>query len=128
MDSSNIKSRFSLLLAVGFVAGVVIAGVDNFAFEGEVSPIVIVALLFVFTAAAGWICIWRGALVSMMAWICIPLSHVVKRVLDMPDTLHPNTYSSILMLAAFTFVIAAIGTGLGVVVQKLTRESSKDSS
>jgi len=104
----------------GLAAGVAIAAVDNFAFEGEVSPIVIVGMLFTVTAIAGWIWGWRGGLGSVVAWVCVPLPHVVKHLLGLPDTLQPNTYTSILMLAAFTFAIAAFGTGGGVLLRKLT--------
>jgi len=33
------------------------------------------------------------------------LIHFVKHVLGLPDTLHPNTYGSILMLAVFSLVV-----------------------
>ena len=120
------KSRLLLLIGFGFVGGAAIAAVDNFAFEGEVSPIVIVALLLTVTAGVGRIWGWRGWPSSVVAWLCIPMAHVIKHMLDLPDTLHPNTYTSILMLAAFTFVIAAIGTGCGVLLRRLTTNSSKD--
>jgi len=114
------------LLLFGFAAGVAIAAVDNFAFEGEVSPIVIVGMLFTVTAIAGRIWGWRGGLASVVAWVCVPLPHVVKHLLGLPDTLQPNTYTSILMLAAFTFAIAGIGTGCGVLLRKLTTIAAKD--
>ncbi len=47
------------------------------------------------------------------------IGFVVKHVLDLPDTLHPNTYASILYLAAFTLVVATVGTGCGVLVRRL---------
>ena len=57
-----ILSKWQMLLGVGLVAGAAIVYVDNCAFEGEVSPIVIVALLLAATATAeaiwgrsGWI-------------------------------------------------------------------------
>ena len=44
-------------LCVGLAAGIAVAWVDNFAFEGEVSPIVIVVMLLAATAtiAAVWV-------------------------------------------------------------------------
>ncbi len=120
MSSTNAKNRLPLLVGIGFIAGAVIAAVDNFAFEGEVSPIVIVAMLFAATAAAVWIWGWRGWQASAVVWLCAPLAHLVKHLIRLPDTLQPNTYISILMLAAFTFAVSTIGTGCGVLLRRLT--------
>jgi hypothetical protein len=120
MSSTIAKNRSPLLVGIGFVAGVAIVAVDNFASGGEVSPIVIVAMLFAVTATAGWIWGWRGWRASVVVWLCVPLAHLVKHMLSLPDTLQPNTYTSILMLAAFTFAVSTIGTGCGVLLRKLT--------
>jgi hypothetical protein len=120
MSSINARNRLPLLFGIGFIAGAVIAAVDNFAFGGEVSPIAIVAMLFAVTAAAGWIWGWRGWQASAVAWLCVPLAHLIRHLLNLPDTLQPNTYTSILMLAAFTFVVSTIGTGCGVLLRRLT--------
>ena len=96
-------------IACGLVIGAFIAFIDNVAFEGEVSPIVIVALLFVTAAAAGFLWGWQGWNVASTAWICVPLTHLVKHMLGLPDSIHPNTYNSIFMLALFTLLITAIG-------------------
>jgi hypothetical protein len=109
--------------AVGFGTGIAIACVDNFAFGGEVSPIVIVALLVAATATFGGIGGRGGWTATLAAWMCVPLAHLVERVLGLPDTLHPNTYTSILLLAAFTFVVATLGTGAGMLVHKRGRQS-----
>src|SRR5262245_60118292 len=95
------------------VAGMLIAAVDNFAFHGEISPIVIVALLFVVTAAAGAMWGRLGLLPCVAVWIWLPLVHVVKHVLGLPDTIHPNTYTSILMLALFSAGVSCIGFLVG---------------
>ena len=105
-------------LAIGLGTGLAIAAVDSFAFGGEVSPIVIVILLVATTAAFGGIWGRGGWTAAVATWLCVPLAHVVKHVLGLPDTLHPNTYTSILMLAAFTLVITTIGTGAGILLHK----------
>jgi hypothetical protein len=46
----------------------------------------------------------------------MPLANLSKHVLDLPDTLHPNTHASILLLATFSFVVATVGTGCGVLI------------
>jgi hypothetical protein len=114
-----ILAKWPAHLGVGLVAGAAIVYVDNCAFEGEVSPIIIVALLLGATAMAGAMWGRSGWLAAAVIWACLPLAHVVKHVLDLPDTLHPNTYTSILYLAAFTLVVAAGGTGCGVLVRRL---------
>jgi hypothetical protein len=45
MGSVSSAIRWPPRLGIGLAAGIAIAAVDNFAFEGEVSPIIIVALL-----------------------------------------------------------------------------------
>ena len=116
----SIVSTLPMRLGVGIVAGAAIVYVDNFAFEGEVSPIIIVAMLLAATATAGAIWGRRGLVTGAVAWACVPLAHVVEHVLGLPDTLHPNTYTSISYLAAFSMVVAAAGTGCGVLVRRLS--------
>ena len=106
------------LASAGLAAGAAIVWVDNFAFGGEVSPIVIVVLLLVATTvfAATWG--RSGAIAAALTWMCIPLAHVIKHALGLPDSLHPNTYLSILMLGGFTLLVAAIGTGAGMLIHE----------
>lgn len=112
-------SRWPFRLGVGLAAGAAIAYVDNDAFGGEASPIIIVALLFAATATAGAIWGRRGWITGAAAWACVPLAHLVKHVLGLPDTLHPNTYASILYLAAFSLAVATAGAGCGVLFRWL---------
>jgi hypothetical protein len=120
LSTTDVAIRWPVPVGVGLAAGAAIAAVDNFAFEGEVSPIVIVALLLAATATAGFLWGRHGPMAAIAAWVCVPLAHLIKHLLGLPDTLHPNTYASILMLAAFTLVVAAIGTGCGVLLGRLT--------
>ncbi len=116
----RLLSTWQTALLAGLVAGEVIAYVDNFAFEGEVSPIVIIALLLFSSALAVGVWGRSGWIAAGIIWACVPLAHVVKHVLGMPDTLHPNTYTSILFLALFTLAVATIGAGCGALVRRLT--------
>jgi hypothetical protein len=113
-------SRSPVRLASGLVAGATIVWVDNVAFEGEVSPIVIVAMLLAVTATAGAVWGWRAWTTAAATWACVPAAHVTKHVLGWPDTLHPNTYASILYLAVFTLAVAIAGTGVGVFTHRIT--------
>jgi len=118
MIRNPVWSRRPVRAAAGLVAGAAIVYVDNFAFEGEVSPMVIVAMLLAATAIAGAVWGRRAWVAAAATWACVPFAHVVKHVLGLPDTLHPNTYVSIFYLAVFTLVVATVGTGLGVLVHR----------
>jgi hypothetical protein len=111
--ASGWLARFGIGLLVG--GGIVY--VDNVASHGEVSPIVIVAILFAVTAAAGMLLGRRAWIAALAVWACIPTAHLIKHVWRLPDTLHPNTYASIAYLAAFTLVVAVAGVGAGTLAR-----------
>ena len=106
-------------IAIGALAGATIAAVDNLAFGGEVRPIVIVGMVLIFSSAAGTLWGSRAAVPVTIAWAFLPVVHLVKHVLAMPDTIHPNTYASILKLGAFSFAISAIGLGFGLALHRV---------
>jgi hypothetical protein len=109
--------RWPALLALVMATGASVAAFDNLAFGGEASPILVVALLLVATATVGGIGGGRRAAAALVVWAWLPLAHVVKHALAMPDTLHPNTYGSIAKLAVFSLAVAAVGTGCGVLAR-----------
>ena len=109
---------------IGLAVGAAIAAVDNFAFNGEVSPIVVVAILFAATITAGFLREKLGLATAAAIWICVPAVHLTKHILGLPDTLHPNTYPSILMLAVFSLVVVAAGTGCGLLIRRLVLKNS----
>jgi hypothetical protein len=111
-------------IAVGFLIGALIAAVDNLAFGGEVSPIVIFALLLVGSAGMGSLWGTRGWPPALAMWICIPAAHIIKHVLGMADTIQPNTYASILLLAAVTLAVTLLGAGGGVLGHRLASQSA----
>jgi hypothetical protein len=123
------KSLTSLLApnVLGLLAGAGIAAVDNFAFHGEVSPLLIVAMLVTVACTLGTIWGGRAAIPVVLVWAWLPAAHLVKKALNLPDTLHPNTYASILKLAAFTFVVAAVGFGMGLLLNRFLAEKVKQS-
>lgn len=122
------SSASTVRLGAGLATGIAIVYVDNFAFGGEASPIIIVAMLLVVTATAG--VLWRrgGWTTAVIAWACVPLAHIVKHVLGLPDTLHPNTYTSIAYLAGFSLVVAMVGLESGVLVRRLAGEAARRDS
>ena len=123
MRSQNPAPALFVRLGIGLASGIAIAAVDSLAFRGEVSPIVIVALLLGATAAFGAIWGSRSWFPALTAWVCLPFTHLLKRLLGLPDTLHPNTWASLLPLAAFTFTVAALGTAGGLLAHRLLRGS-----
>lgn len=128
MNSIGFRSSWPVRLGVGLIAGAAIAYVENVAFGGEVSPIVVLAMLLATTATAGAIWGPRGWVTTVTAWAFVPAPHWVKHLLGLPDTLHPNTYASILLLAAFSLVVAAVGTGCGMLVRKLASAGARSDS
>jgi hypothetical protein len=115
----KMPSSVSIRVGIGVIVGAGIAALDNFAFGGEVSPIVIVGMLLFFGAAVGMIWGGRGAVAAAIAWVWLPTAHVLKHLMRLPDTIHPNNYASLLKLGAFTFVVTAIGLGLGLGFRRL---------
>jgi hypothetical protein len=117
------SSSLQIRILVGLLIGAIIAYVDNYAFHGEVNPIVIVLLLLLTTFMVG--IIWkRHALITVVVlWAWLPMAHVLKHLLGVPDTLNPNTYASIFMLAIFTFVVSAIGFLCGLFINRLVKKT-----
>lgn len=119
MPLEDLTRSFPARVFVGLLAGVAIATVDNVAFGGEVSPIVIVVMLLAATGLAGAYWGLRGWAAALSACTCVPSAHLVKHLLGLSDTLHPNTYASILWLAAFSLAAAAVGMACGVFLRAL---------
>ncbi|HEY0776386.1 MAG TPA: hypothetical protein VGD56_00330 [Gemmatirosa sp.] len=108
-----------VLLVAAVALGVTTAAVDNVALDGEASPILVVAMLVGATAMLGTLASRRPWGTALAVWLWVPLAHLVKHGLGMPDTLHPNTYASILKLGVFSLVVAGVGTGCGVLTRRV---------
>ena len=78
--------KWPMRLCVGLAAGIAVAWVDNFAFEGEASPIVIVVMLLAATATIAAVWGHHCWATAAAAWLCVPLAHLIKHVLGLPDT------------------------------------------
>ena len=108
--------RFSIShptrLDFGIACGVAIALVDGFANGGEVSPVVVVALLLAASAAIGALWGLSGWPAAAIVWAALPAPHVIKLAIGLTDAQHPSTWASIAQLAGFTGVVVAIG-GVG---------------
>lgn len=102
------------------VAGAAITALDTFAFHGEVSPIVIVFSILAVTITIGVLFGARGFLPELLLWVWLPASHLVKHIFGLADTIHPNTYKSIAMLAAFSLAVTWLGVGIGAAIRKFS--------
>lgn len=122
----KMQSSVSIRAGIGVMVGAGIAAVDNFAFGGEVNPIVIVAMLLAFGVIAGAVWGARASVAAALVWLWLPMAHVLKHLLGLPDTIHPNTYWSILKLAVFTFVVTAIGLGFGLAFHRLLGRTTSE--
>jgi hypothetical protein len=118
VPSQSLAQSLTARIVAGLFAGAAIAAVDNVAFGGEVSPIVIVALLLAASGIAGALWGWRGWVAAFLAGACVPAAHVVRHLLGLPDTLHPNTYASIVKLAAFALAVAFVGLASGALLRR----------
>jgi hypothetical protein len=121
-------ANWRIRCAIGLIAGLALAYADNIAFKGEASPILIVVMLLAITSVAA--AVWGpGAwITASSAWLCVPTAHLIKHAAGWPDTLQPNTYTSIFMLAAFTLVVAILGTGVGLLVHRGVARNAKGKS
>ena len=106
-------------IGIGLMVGSGIAAVDNLAFGGEASPILIVGMLLLFASTAGMIWGTGAAFPAAVVWTCLPTVHLVKHMLRLRDTIHPNTYTSILKLGAFSFAVTTVGLGFGLAFRRL---------
>lgn len=107
--------------AFGVLCAAAIVYVDNVAFGGEVSPIVVVAMLLASAAAGAYVWEARGWTVATITWLSVPGAHLAKHLLGMPDTLQPNTYLSILYLALFTLAVSSAGVAIGAAIGRRRR-------
>jgi hypothetical protein len=117
--------RLSVRTGIGFIAGAVIAAIDSYTFGGEISPIVIVLMLLIGAFAAGLAWGRRGWVAALAMWIGVPMTHILKHLLGLSDTLQPNTYASILMLAVFTLLFVTVGVAGGVLIHNVNARPNR---
>jgi hypothetical protein len=109
--------------AVGLAAGVAVAAVDQLALRGQVSPVVVVALLLGATGVAGIMGGWRGWPAVLGTGVCVPGFHVVTHVFGLPGTLQPDTWASIGTQAAFTLAVCGLGFCGGALIRLASEDA-----
>jgi hypothetical protein len=100
------------------VIGLFISALDNCAFGGEISPVIVIMLLFLFCAGMAFIVNTYAYLISIIIWIFLPLVHFINHLLGFTDSIQPNTYQSIFLLALVTFAVSQIGFVVGRIIRK----------
>lgn len=125
MRVRDARGAWSVLLCAAVALGVAIAAVDNLALEGEASPILVVALLIGTTVAIGALAPRRVWVAALAVWGWVPLAHLTKHMLGMPDTLRPNTYASIVLLGAVSLFVTVVGSGCGVLARRLASDDTQ---
>lgn len=103
--------------AVGFAAGLGIAAVDAGAVGGHISPVAIVAVLLAAGGVIGAVWGWRGWPGALAAAAPMPLLHLTRYLLGLPDTIQPNTFDSIAMMALFALAVAGAGLAGGAALR-----------
>ena len=126
--ATNIKKSQQLIVLIGIIVGIVISAIENFAFDGEISPFAIVILLLIADVTYGGLWGIRGWISAFITWMFLPLAHLFKHIFSLKDTLSPNTYVSILLMAIFCFIITAIGFISGTLIRKFLKHISKRNS
>ena len=114
------------LYASGLGAGLGIAAVDAWARGGPINPVVIVALLLASSGAIGAVWGWRGWPGTLAAAAPMPLMHMAKHLLGLPDTIQPNTLDAIGMMALFALAVAGAGLAGGALLGEVVASESGD--
>jgi len=109
-------------ICIGTLVGILIALIENFSMKGEISPFMIIVLLFSATGAYGWVWKRRAWKAAVAGWIWLPGSHLFKYCMGIPDSLHPDTLNSILLLALFTLGVSAAGLTCGAMLRGRVKE------
>lgn len=101
----------------GLVAGLVISAVDLYAAGGHIPPVVIVALQILASAALGAAWGWAAWPAAIAVAAPLPAVHAIRHGLGWPDTITPNTWDSIVMMALFALAVAGAGFAAGAVLK-----------
>jgi hypothetical protein len=103
-------------VTTGFVAGVAVAAIEAWG-GGAVRPVVIVALVIAAGLGVGLRWAWGGWPGALALAVPVPGLHMVRHVLGLPDTIQPNTYDAIVMMALFHAALAGAGLAAGAVLR-----------
>jgi hypothetical protein len=112
------KDNGKLKYVAAVIIGLIISAVDNYAFGGEITPMVVILLLLLSTSGMSVIVNAKAYLISIIIWFFLPAVHLIKHIFGLSDTIEPNTYQSILLLALVTFLICQIGFLVGRGIRK----------
>ena len=89
----------------------------------HINPVVIVALLLASSGAIGAVWSWRGWPGALAAAAPMPLMHMTKHLLGLPDTIQPNTLDTIVMMALFALAVAGAGLAGGAALRQAATDA-----
>jgi hypothetical protein len=107
---------------LGVLSGLLVAWLDVRAPWGDDSAKVVLLLWVAVTGPLGYLRPrrpWRWALV-VGPWL--PLTHLARHVLGMPDMIHPNTYATILLLFPVSVAACSLGAYGGALLRRVALE------
>lgn len=104
-------------MRAGLVAGLAISAVELYAAGGHVPPVVIVALQIAASAAIGGLWGWSAWPGAIAVAAPMPAVHAIRHALGWPDTISPNTWDAIVMMALFAVAVAGAGFAAGAVLR-----------
>jgi len=112
-----VKPSGSVVAAiVGLVAGLAVAVLESSG-GGAVRPVVVVALLIVASLALGLRWGWAGWPGALAAALPVPVLHLARLVLGLPDVIRPGTLDAIAMMALFDVAVCGAGLAAGAVLR-----------
>lgn len=80
-------------------------------------PVVIVALQILASGTIGGLAGWPAWPAAIAVASPLPAVHAIRHALGWPDTISPNTWDSIGMMALFALAVAGAGFAAGAVLR-----------
>jgi hypothetical protein len=113
-------SRISQAIAIviASISGLFIAAIDRAALFGDDSAQFTVFLWLVFSGLLGFARPHRPWLWAVLIGPGLPLTSLVLHVLGLPGSVHPDTYTTILLLLPISLAVCSFGAYGGALVRR----------
>ncbi len=117
MDRAKKASAMAALIASGL--GLLIAALDTAAPFGDDSSKLTILLWLMAGGSLGFVMPSRPWRWAMLVGPWLPLTHLLAHVLGLPDSIHPNTYATILTLVPVSLAVCSVGAYGGALTRRL---------